>query len=284
MLRAILPGCGRFLSRMNNHLAAGAASRIIVTPTATCCGVVSRRGQRRKIFLDNGPPACSCFVHVPRPNPRLRSASGRPSNAHRPLSLVRKLIDYGKQLAGTVRHRAAVPGFALFAKPFGTADLAAILDRITAGLRRAAALEATLCQRAARGRDLEPASIRMPAARGPRAAPQVVPPDVQAADHTEDPRLARLPTEAEIAVEVRRRPVGAVIADICRDLGIAPGRLDRAFWDELSHAIIAYGGSLAGFLGKLNRRMFAFVPGDHADPAWTAPGLSLERSRVRAPP
>jgi hypothetical protein len=50
---------------------------------------------------------------------------------------------------------------------------------------------------------------------------------------------ARLPTEEEIAAEVRRRPVGAVIADICRDLGIAPGRLDPAFWRELSHAVIA---------------------------------------------
>jgi hypothetical protein len=65
------------------------------------------------------------------------------------------------------------------------------------------------------------------------------------ADHTEDPRFARLPTEAEIAAEVRGRPVGAVIVDICRDLGITPGQLDRAFWDELSHAIIAYGGNLA---------------------------------------
>ena len=70
------------------------------------------------------------------------------------------------------------------------------------------------------------------------------------ADPTEDPRLARLPTEEEIAAEVRRRPVGAVIADICRDLGITPGQLDRAFWDELSRAIIAYGGNLAGFLAE----------------------------------
>jgi hypothetical protein len=216
------------------------------------------------------------------------AAPTTPTALHRVLSLVRKLIDYGKQLAGTVRHRAAVPGFALFAKPFGTADLAAILDRITAGLRRAAA--ATLCQRAARGRDLEPASIRMPAARGPRAAPQVVPPDVQA-DHTEDPRLARLPTEAEIAAEVRRRPVGAVIADICCDLGIPPGQLDRAFWDELSHAIIAYGGSLAGFLGNLSNRLFACGSGGNsADPLWPvapprspAPATGPPRIRPRSP-
>ena len=139
------------------------------------------------------------------------------------------------------------------------------------------ALEARLCQRAARGQDLAPTPIREPAVRGPRAARQITPPDAQPepqpANHTEDPRLAHLPTAEEIAAEVRRRPVGAVIADICRDLGITPGQLDRAFWDELSHAIIAYGGSLAGFLGNLSNRLFACGSGDHADradPVWPA--------------
>ena len=226
-----------------------------------------------KIFLDAAPHLCSCFVHARRrPNPLPhhgpRSAPGRHTHAHRPRPrprLVRKLIDYGKQLAGTVQQRAAAPDFALFAKPFGTADLAAILARITNGLRRAAALEARLCQRAARGQDLTPAPIRMPAARGPRSArpsPDAQP-EPQPANQTQDPRLARLPTEAEIAAEVRRRPVGAVIVDICRDLGITPGQFDRAFWDELSLAIIDYGGSLAGFLGDLNRRLFVFCSGDH---------------------
>jgi hypothetical protein len=224
-----------------------------------------------------------------------------PSRIGRVLSLVRKLIDYGKQLAGTVQLRATTPGFALFAKPFGTADLAVILARITGGLRRAAALEAALIRRAARGQDLKPSPIRLPATRAPRPPRQIAPPDaqpeLQPADHTEaprlteDPRLARLPTEEEIAARlatgldpvVRRRPVGAVIADICHDLGITPGQLDRAFWDELSHAIIAYGGSLAGFLKSLNRRMFAFGSGDHsdrADPGWSA----AHRRDCRRPP
>ena len=66
---------------------------------------------------------------------------------------------------------------------------------------------------------------------------------------------------------MRRRPIGAVIVDICHDLGITPGQLDRAFWDELSHAIIAYGGSLAGFLGNLHTRLFAFGSGDQSDRA-----------------
>src|SRR5271165_2576136 len=167
-----------------------------------------------------------------------------PSRLGRVLSLVRKLIDYGKQLVGTVQQRAAAPGFALFARPFGTADLALILARITGGLRRAAALEARLCRRAERGQDLTPSPIRLPAPRGPRRTRQVAPPEPQPADQAEDPRLARLPTEAEIAAEVRRRPVGAVIVDICLDLGIEPGHLDRAFWDEINHAIMMYGGSL----------------------------------------
>jgi hypothetical protein len=207
-----------------------------------------------------------------QPDPH-RAVPTPPTALGRVLSLVRKLIDYGKHLAGTVQQRATAPGFARFAKPFGTADLAVILARITNGLRRAAALDAMLWRRAARGQDLTPTPIRMPAARAPHVARQVAPPDPQPANHTEDPRLARLPTEAEIAAEVRRRPVGAVIVDICRDLGIAPGHLDRAFWDEISHAIIAYGGSLAGFLGNLNRRLFAFGSGDHADradPRWPA--------------
>jgi hypothetical protein len=145
-----------------------------------------------------------------------------PSRIGRVLGVLRKLIDYGRHLATVVQQRAAAPGFSRFARSFGTADLAVILARITAGLHRAATLESRLCQRAARGRDLTPASIRLPAPHRPRPSPQVAPPDHQPADPAVAPRLARLPTEEEIAAEVRRRPVGAVIVDICRDLGIRP--------------------------------------------------------------
>ncbi len=197
-----------------------------------------------------------------------RVAPTVPGRLNRVLSLVRKLIDFGKQIAGTIQQRATSPGFS---SSLGTADLALILARITSGLRRAAALEAALCRRADRGHDLTPTPFRMPAARAPRPARQVAPPDTQPdtqpADHPQDPRLARLPTEQEIAAEIRRRPIGAVIVDICHDLGITPGHLDRAFWDELRHAIITYGGSLAGFIGNLNTRVFAFLSGDHTDPA-----------------
>ncbi len=206
-----------------------------------------------------------------------RAAPTMPTSLGRVLSVVRKLIDFGKQVAATVQQRAAAPGFALVAKPFGTADLAVILARITNGLRRAAALEARLCQHAACGQDLPPAPISMPAARAPRPERQVALPDTQPepqpADHTQDLRLARLPTEAEIAAEIRRRPIGPIIVDICRDLGLTPGQCDRAFWDELSHAIIAYGGDLGTFFRRVNKRLFTFSPDDLAGPAspWPTP-------------
>jgi hypothetical protein len=235
-------------------------------------------------FLDNALPSVFLFRSCrpqskPPPQPQTPihpgASTAMPAALGRVLSLVRKLIDYGKQLAGTVQQRAAAPGFALFVRPFGSADLAVILARITNGLRRAAALQARLCQRAASGRDLTPSPIRLSTPGRPRPARQVAPPDVppepQRIEPTEDPRLARLATEEEIAAEVRRRPVGAVIVDICCDLGIAPGDLDRAFWDELSHAIIMYGGSLAGFPANLSRRLSAFGSGDRSDraePGW----------------
>ncbi len=202
-----------------------------------------------------------------------------PAALGRVLSVIHRLIDYGKQFAATVQQRATAPDFALFARPFGTADLAAILARITSGLRRAAALEAALCRRAASGRDLTPSPLRLPAARGPRPPRQVAPPAPQPADPTEDPRLARLPTEAEIAAAVRRRPVGAVIADICRDLGVRPGHLDRAFWDELTHAIIAYGGSLTCFLEPLTLRLADLQASSASPTVRTPPGPCHRRDQ-----
>ena len=112
-----------------------------------------------------------------------------PSRIGRVLGVLRKLIDYGRHLATVVQQRAAAPGFSLFARPFGTADLAVILARITAGLHRAATLESRLCQRAARGRDLTPASVRLPAPRQPRPSRQVAPPDHQPASRHDPPRI-----------------------------------------------------------------------------------------------
>ena len=118
-----------------------------------------------------------------------------------------------------------------------------------------------------------------PHARSRRHPPR---PNPSSANDPQDPRLARLPTADEIAAEVRSRPIGAIIADICRDLGIAPGDLDGAFWDELNLAIISYGGTIAGIIDDQISRFFAFAFGDHADTA--APDGPRAPSRLPALP
>jgi hypothetical protein len=65
-----------------------------------------------------------------------------------------------------------------------------------------------------------------------------------------------LPTPEEIAALLRRRPLGAVIVDICHDLGIMPGDVDPELWCELRAAIIEYGGSLAKYLAGTMERAF----------------------------
>jgi hypothetical protein len=169
----------------------------------------------------------------------------QPSRSAQLLGLVRKLIDYGKELAATIRRRA-------FTDPssvrccFGTVDVAMILARISRGLHRADALEAKLIRSADR---LDAAPPAAPSQSRPRAARPAAAPITGEAD----PRLARLPTPAQIAAEVRRRPIGAVIADICRDLGIMPS---HPLWRELQLVIIRHGGNLARLVKDILEQAF----------------------------
>ena len=108
-------------------------------------------------------------------------------------------------------------------------------------------------------------STSAPSQRKPRAAR---PPAVRRTLDP-DPRLAGMPTPEQIASDIRRRPVGAVIADICRDLGIMPG---HKLWRELSLAIIDTRGSLTGLTKDVFKRLRMLKPGAPVvvDPAWLA--------------
>jgi hypothetical protein len=163
------------------------------------------------------------------------------------LSVVRKLIDYGKDLAATLQQRTAATNLAAITRPFGKIDIALILARITQGLHRAAALETRLIDRAQQEEAGLPRVSASPPRR-PRAAPPVprCPSDA-------DSRIARLPTPEQIAAEVRRRPIGAVIADICREFGIMP---DNPLWRELSMAIVMNGGDLNALLTDIFKRVY----------------------------
>ena len=158
------------------------------------------------------------------------------------LGLVRRLIDHGKQLAAAVGQGSLANDPVLARCCFGTLDIALIVSRITLALQRATALEARLLRSAARP-DPTPQPPRVSSPRPPRA-PREAPAEA-------DPRLARLPTAEQIAAEIRRRPVGAVIADICRDLGIMA---DHPLWRELQLAIMLHGGNLARVLNDMFER------------------------------
>ncbi len=168
----------------------------------------------------------------------------RATRSGRLLALIRKLIDYGRELGATVRQRVAADP--IFAKAsFGASDLAVIVARIARGMRLAQALEARVLSRSAA---LDKGKSPRRARSDPRHRPPASPPTRDA-----DPRLARLPTAEQIAAEVRRRPIGAVIADICRDLGILPS---HPLWREVQRATLEYGGSLARLLRDIHDRAF----------------------------
>jgi len=169
------------------------------------------------------------------------------------LGLVRKLIDYDKQLFATMRQYppATLPSIPRYA---GTIDIGLILARIACGLNRAAALEARLLRRARQ--EQKPTPPRPPSPPQPRAAL----PAARRPAHA-DPHLARLPTVEEIADQVRHRPLGAVIADICRDLGILPS---HPLWRELSWAVVANGGNLAALCKRIFARPMVSISGRFA--------------------
>jgi hypothetical protein len=196
-----------------------------------------------------------------------------PARSARLLGLVRKLIDYGRQLYASVLERTA--DVAAVTRDFGTRDIAAILRRIACGLERATALEARVVREAPLI-DAGPqrAATAAPAARAASAGPR---PHAPRAERP-DPRLARLPTAEEIAAQVRRRPIGVVITDICRDLGILP---HHPLWGRLGLLVMQYGGRLGTLLKDA---MLRSLPLPGADPPLAPAALPLPAPAGTGPP
>ena len=90
----------------------------------------------------------------------------KPTRSDRLLLLVRKLIDYGRQLGTALLERTA--DLAAVTCDFGTKDIALILRRIACGLQRANALEARIIESGAR-LDAAPGRATATARRTPRA-------------------------------------------------------------------------------------------------------------------
>ncbi len=194
------------------------------------------------------------------------AAAAPPSNrSARLLSLVRRLIDYGRQFGRALRGKQQCPG---------DSDIAAILGRIARGLLRAEALEARILRNAARLDAARKPRARRPQTRLPRSADRPSPGDRSAFGVT------RLPTPEQIVTLANRQPIGAVIADICRDLGI---RHDHPLWPELRQVIMQEGGSLARLVIDIIRGRYFWRPvlSWLIAPAWPEPpcqALALPRS------
>jgi hypothetical protein len=178
-----------------------------------------------------------------------------PSRTGRLLGLLHKLIDYGKDLAHTLGQRttaAAAPCAAT--RHFGTLTIALILARIVRGLRLATALEARLVSHPLR-EAAAPVRVRAPSDHAPRIAQPAAPRASRAAS-----RLPEVPTAAEIAAALRHRPAGAVIADICRDLGIVPA---HPLWGEVMMVVTEFGGNLTTLVKDVVHRLYSWC----ADPS-----------------
>ena len=188
------------------------------------------------------------------------------------LQAVDILLGYGHHLLNTIRHRATTPTFTTIAASFGTANVATILAHLNRGILRAAALERLLLARAATGQDITipPRRIRTDEAPPAPTAPQ---PEQSPAQPLATPKPARrpwqptdrrdpeffMPTQEELERQVRRRPLGRTMVDICLDLGVVPGLCTAAFWNHLHEIMYYLGGSVAALMKEKTRRGEAFA-------------------------
>ena len=156
----------------------------------------------------------------------------QPTRSGRLLSLVRKLIDFGKDLLTTLQ----TPTTAVLVKyRFGNLNVEMILVRIRHALDLALGLEQRVIK-SARSLDRE----RPPPAARPEqpAAPTV--------------RQQRLPTAEQILRRLRGRSIGAVLAEICRDFEIING--DK-LWLPIVEAVYAHRGPTMRMLRDMLRRV-----------------------------
>ncbi len=230
----------------------------------------------------NGPHGRHSLRYLTR-----RSATGSagpelPAGIAALLHTVRILLGFGRHLVATAQDRSASADFNAIAACFGTGRVHAILAHLQRGLLRAAALERVLLARAARGRDIGCGAPReraasVPAVAPPAGAPATAAPNGAAGEQSNaasvapkpaaraprqagwnDPELF-MPTLAELEAQVRRRPIGRTLVDICLDLAVVPGFCTGPFWDTLFTGIRLHGGSVATLMQEKVRRAKAFA-------------------------
>lgn len=192
--------------------------------------------QPARTALNDGPPK----------GPESEAVHSRTAHL---LGLVQSLIAFGKSLLETLQADPNPNVRSGIAHRFGTRNVALIIARITRGLLMAGVLNDRLVHNA---RELDrPRSSPGPTAiKTPPAQPR--PQRVRAQEPDDAELLARLPTAEEIAAQIRHRPIGRVLEDICRDLGILPS--DK-LWQDVLLPIIANGGDSGRLLEHVAKRV-----------------------------
>ena len=234
--------------------------------------------------VTSSPPVASS----PDP-PQDHAATTLPHNISVLLQAVGILLDYGRHLIDTVRHRASAPNFNAIAVNFGTANIATILAHLNRGILRAGALQRFLLARAATGRDfdfvdrhprtpqpqLAPADTRTEQSAARKPAPRPLGP----AD-SDDPELFN-PDLLDLERQVRRRPIGRTISDICSDLAVVPGICTAPFWAALTEMMLCLGGNIATLMQEKTQRREAFIREQNSQPGSNWDWLRLEPDAIR---
>jgi len=224
-----------------------------------------------------------------------RPSGAMPERIATLLHVIRILLGHGRRLAETVKHRAAAPGFTCIAACFGTASLPVILAHLHRGILRAVALERVLLARAASGRDLNfvaprirtntrpPASTDQSAdSKAASPTPQIpVPRPTRSLLGCDHPADFYTPTLEQLEAQVRRRPLGRTIVDICLDLAVVPGFCTGAFWNELFDLTRCYGGSVTTLVQERWRREQAFDREQDTHPTHDRLWLDPRREAIR---
>ena len=158
-----------------------------------------------------------------------------PTRSARLLTLVRKLIDFGKDLLTTLQTPVTT---VLVSRRFGNIKVEMILARIRHALDLAVGLEERVIKSA---RSLD--RVRPP----PEAKP-----DRPAAPAAPAPPQPRLPTAEQILRRMRGKSIGAVLAEICRDFEIING--DK-LWLPLIEAVCTNRGPTMRMLRNMQQRV-----------------------------
>jgi hypothetical protein len=184
----------------------------------------------------NATPANPAEADAPQGETTPEAVSAKPTRSQVLLDLILQLINAGFERLAIIRSKASNEESHDIGNAFGTFNICVIAARIIRGLKLTAALPDRVTENAPR--------IDHPPS--PRISP-----DSQAASHRQARKrkpseaadnatlLRKLPTDREIADMLRHRTIGAVLAQICADLGI---NVNHPMWQDVRYLIAIHGG------------------------------------------